>query len=418
MTSKASSPARTHSLLLIAACWLVYMAAYVGRNTFKASIAPIVAAGFLTNAQAGLIETFYFVTYGAGHLINGLLAQRLNPYKMVSIGLVGSALANLVMAVSTSYPVMLLVWALNGYLQAMLWSPILAIFSRVILPDMQEMASFRIFTSSPIGTILAYLLVTLTADLDYRITFYAATALLIPVALFFLFTARRAAPHLRPWQREAAEQNGTSAKAQPILPLILTTGVPMLVLATVMHGMLKEGVLTWVPSLISDTYPVDVSFSVLLSMLLPLSNLCGAYLSKLAYSRLFRRNEAITACFFLLLSALPILAVSFMSTLPLPVAVICLALISLLMTSFNYMVSTVIPMRFAADGHTATFSGIFNSSVYLGSAISTYLSGDLADRFGWGVTVMSWLGIALAGALILIPAILLWRRFLKRSEAH
>lgn len=415
MSSKPKSPAHLHSLFLIAACWLVYMSAYIGRNTFKASIAPVVTAGIMTNEQAGLIETCYFIVYGAGHLINGILADRLNPYKMIGIGLIGSAAANLIMALTPSYPIMLAVWAANGYLQAMLWSPILALFSRAILPELRDLACYRIFTSSPIGTILAYLLVALTADTDYRITFHIAAAFLTVIAIVFLTVSHRAAPHLRDWRHISvpAQAGETSdEEAHPMLPLLLKTGVPMLILATILHGMLKEGVLTWVPSLISDTYPVDVTFSVLLSMLLPLSNLGGAFLSKQAHGKLFHRHEAITAGFFMLLSAIPILAVSRMAQLPLVLSVICLALISLLMTGFNYMVSTVIPMRFSAYGRAATFSGVFNSSVYLGSAISTYLSGSIADRFGWNVTVLVWLGIALGGVLILLPVLRAWGKFI------
>ncbi len=389
------------------------MSAYVGRNTFKASIAPIVAQGLMSNAQAGLIETCYFILYGAGHLINGILADRLNPYKMITTGLCGSALANLIMAFSPPYPVMLTVWAANGFLQAMLWSPILALFSRAILPELRETACFRIFTSSPVGTVLAYLLVVLTADIDYRIPFLSATVILLVVAASFLILSRIARPSLLSWkvQRPAQSQ---SAPTSPLLPTVLRLGIPFIALATVMHGMLKEGVLTWVPSLITDTYKVDAVFSVFLSMLLPLSTLFGGALSKCAYHRLFKENEAKTAGFFMLISIPPIFAVSRMASLPLPLSVACLALISMLMTAFNYMVSTMIPMRMAETGRTATFSGIFNSSVYLGSALSTFAFGGLADRFGWGFTVTTWLFIALVALLLLIGVSRRWGRYRNR----
>lgn len=416
-SSNSKSQAHRKSMLLIAACWLVYMSAYIGRNTFKASIAPIVSAGIMTNSQAGLIETCYLTVYGAGHLINGILADRLNPYKMIIIGLFGSATANLIMALAPSYPIMLAVWAINGFLQAMLWSPILALFSRVILPELRDTACFRIFTSSPVGTIVAYLLVVLTSDVDYRFTFYIAALVLALIAVVFRLISRSAAPHLNTWKIGAQSTEG-SAQRHALLPLLLKTGVPVFIFATILHGMLKEGVLTWVPSIISDSYPIDVTFSVFLSMLLPISNLFGAWISKTVYQKLLHRNEALTSCFFMLITLLPIIAVSRMAQLPLAISVICLALISMLMTSFNYMVSTMIPMRFAESGWAATFSGIFNSSVYLGSAISTWASGRIADSYGWNTTVLVWLGIAAVGTIILLPIFPVWKRFIEKKPSN
>ena len=57
------SESRRHSLYLIAICWLVYMSAYIGRNTFKAAIAPIIAQGIMDKGQAG------FRTEGVGSAV-------------------------------------------------------------------------------------------------------------------------------------------------------------------------------------------------------------------------------------------------------------------------------------------------------------------------------------------------------------
>ena len=53
------------------ACWLIYMVAYLTRNTYPASIVHLTDTGLLTTSAAGMVSTVYFVCYSSGHLING-----------------------------------------------------------------------------------------------------------------------------------------------------------------------------------------------------------------------------------------------------------------------------------------------------------------------------------------------------------
>ena len=63
-------------------------------------------------------------------------------------------------------------------------------------------------------------------------------------------------------------------------------------------------------------------------------------------------------------------------------------------------------------------SFIMNSLIYIGSAISTYLFGLVAEWLGWGTTIFVWFCLALAGAAILALAIRPWKRFILQMEAE
>ena len=71
-------------------------------------------------------------TYALGQLVNGWLGNRVNTRRMVFLGIVGSAAANFLFITSSSFPMMVFIWLLNGFLQAMGWGPILRSLSDVL----------------------------------------------------------------------------------------------------------------------------------------------------------------------------------------------------------------------------------------------------------------------------------------------
>lgn len=77
--------------------------------------------------------------------------------------------------------------------------------------------------------------------------------------------------------------------------------------------------------------------------------------------------------------------------------------------------STLMPTCFASKGRAATVSGIINSLIYGGSAVSIYAFGAIAEYIGWNAATAIWLGLALGAAVIMAFAIKPWQSFLKKE---
>ena len=67
-----------------------------------------------STAAAGAVGSGFFVSYGVGHLISGILGDRLAVKKFMAVGLLGTSLCNLLMGVFPTYGVIFSVWLLNG----------------------------------------------------------------------------------------------------------------------------------------------------------------------------------------------------------------------------------------------------------------------------------------------------------------
>ena len=76
----------------------------------------------------------------------------------------------------------------------------------------------------------------------------------------------------------------------------LFTAAPLFstALAVILHGILKDGVVTWAPTYLSETYGISASASVLTTVVLPLFSIASVYFAARIDRRWFH-NELKTA---------------------------------------------------------------------------------------------------------------------------
>ena len=139
--------------LLFWMCWLVYFASYIGRLNYSSAMPAMIGGSVITASQAGFISMVYFFAYGAGQFLNGMLADRLHPGKMIFAGLFASGLLNLAMGFLSGFGMMALFWCVNGYTQAMIWPPIMRIFAKMMTEERKVKYCVHITSTMAVGTL-------------------------------------------------------------------------------------------------------------------------------------------------------------------------------------------------------------------------------------------------------------------------
>lgn len=99
-----------------ALCWTAYFSTYIGRLNFTAGLAQIARSTGFSQTELGIVSSAFFMSYGIFQLVWGVLGDRLNPVRIVFLGVFGSGLCNLAMALAPSPHWMALFWATNGVL--------------------------------------------------------------------------------------------------------------------------------------------------------------------------------------------------------------------------------------------------------------------------------------------------------------
>ena len=310
-----------YSRLIFIACFAAYSASYIGRINFSAALPAIISDGFFTKNEAGIIGSAFFIVYGAFQIINGFLGDKISPFKMITAGTFLSAVANVTMTFCTTNIQMAIVWGFNGFALSLLWASILKILANIINDGMRSKACLNISVTLPIGTILAYLFASFSIKFfNWRFVFYIPAVILFIICVFFTVSSLIVKPHIT--EREIVTQNIPQKKKATgsLLPLLLMAGIFIILPADAIHGAIKEGITTWVPTMITEVYSTAPSFSVLLSILLPIFNITGVYIITPIYNKIFKKDELKTGAGILLFALIPLSLLIFMEKLPVAAA--------------------------------------------------------------------------------------------------
>ena len=92
---------------------------YVCRLSMNVIRKPMVEDGLFTETEIGVIGSCLFFTYAIGKLCNGFIADRANVKKLMSTGLMISAIINLVLGFTNSFILFAILWGINGFFQSM-----------------------------------------------------------------------------------------------------------------------------------------------------------------------------------------------------------------------------------------------------------------------------------------------------------
>lgn len=404
---------------LFALCWIIYFVTYIGRLNYVACMAEIIVAENFTKSQGGLIGMGFFITYGIGQLINGFVGDKVKPRPMIFTGLLGSALCNLAMGFSFSLPSMIVIWSVNGFIQSLIWSPILRLFAQNYSPALRGSLSVYINSTVPAGTLFAFLLTSLCLFLtgDWKTIFFLAAALLCLAAVVWWFCIRKLLLSLG---RTDPEGNGLdisekeqALKAQEavgkgaVRKLFFALGIPLICLVLVIQGMLKDGLTAWIPTYMLETFDLTALISIVSTTAIPAMNLCGIFLA--AWARKRTGDEVKSSIYFFLVTFTALFLLRIFAGDSMALTLFLFGIVTTMMMAVNTMLISVLPGYFRSMRRTSTVSGLLNSSTYVGCALSVYGFAGLSEQVGWNSTIVVWMLCALMGGAVASLAWFRWR---------
>lgn len=402
------------SKLIVAAMWVLYCASYFIRTCYAATIAPLAEEGIYSKGEIGLIGTAFFICYGVGQLISGLIGDKINPFFMVMFGSVLGAVCCFLIPAAGSLGVLIGVWAANGLFQSMLWSPILRVFSETIDESLSKKAILNIALSLPVGTVLAYLMSSMIIKyLNWKYVFIFGGSVVVIAVLFAgfaIFCSEKDIEKVPVIQKKNAEAHNNVNK-KGLAAVAVSSGLLFIMIPSILHGMMRDGITNWVPAMISEVYGVSTSFSVFVTIALPIFNAFGAYLVTPLYKKL-GENEMKTAGVTGFAALVPLLIMLFMNKLPVYVIIVLLAVTTSVMYALNYLIISLVPVRFSKFGFTSGISGILNSGAHIGCALSSYGFGAISEKAGWSAVIIVWIVSSVLITVFSFASNKRWSRFL------
>ena len=371
------------NLTILLAC--TYMVSYLTRINYGTIISAMVTQTGFTKDSLSLALTGSFITYGAGQIISGVMGDRINPKKLISYGLAVTVAMNILLPFCGNPFLMCGVWCVNGFAQSFMWPPIVRIMSSLLTEQDYQNASVRVSWGSSIGTILLYLCAPLIlAVLPWKWVFWICAA----VGVVMLLVWHKSAPDVPPAVKEISSTGEKQSVSRVFSPLLIAV-----MAAIALEGMLRDGVTTWMPSYILETYHLSNGTSILSGVLLPLFGIGSFQVASRMYGGKLKSPVTCAAIIFAVgaCAALGIFLLNGTSAIG---SILLSALLTGCMHGVSLILICMIPPFFKSQGSVSTVSGILNASTYIGSAISTYGIARLSGSVGWHGTVFVWFLIA------------------------
>lgn len=392
---------------IIFICWLAYTAAYVARLNFNASIVAIISDLGVTKADAGLVSSFFFFAYGAGQIINGILSKRYNAKIMIFLSLLFSSVFNLLMPLCGDISIMKYIWLGNGIVQSVLWSTLIKTLSDFVSDKKLPKAILAMSTTVAIGTFLAYGISSVSVkNGSWHTVFYVAAAVVFISAFVWLFLF---GPSVKPEAKTVSEKSEKIKTGRIVILALSVTAF-----AGIANGFIKDGINTWVPSVLYEEFGVSQSFSILLTLCLPLVSTLGAAIAKKVHEKI-RSHSAMNLIFYFVSAALCsgiLLSLKKHNIVAIMLCFICIA-------CGMAMINNVITSMFALDhrqvlnaGFTA---GLLNTFCYIGSTATSYTLGAVSQSFGWNAVFTIMLCVCITAGIICCAGFVAEKKIKKNS---
>lgn len=398
---------------LVALTFMVYFFSYAMRLDFSACIVSLTADLGLSNTAASAAVTGSYITYGIGQVLFGVLGDRVPPVRIITVAMIGTVLVNLFVSGLSSIVWITVLWCFNGIFQAMLWPPLCRFLSDQLEDSKYSAAITLVGTSGPIGTVFVFFFVPIVLKFAVWRTVFRLMALFGVLMLIVWILSTRSLSSASPAPVRTASSETAPAEKRSFLSLVLASSLIPIFVIILLQGSLRDGIQTWLPSLVKANFALDDSDSVLSSVFMPLLGVLSISVAGALFQKI--KNELKTAFYIFLFAALASVPLAVFPDLPFLLSLALASLISGCMHGVNLMVISLVPKRFARYGMISTFSGLVNSFTYVGASLSGVGFAALSDHFGWGVVLTVWSVIAILGTLLCLAFSRPWSRFIEEA---
>lgn len=371
------------NVLAIAVCWLVYTCSYLGKLGYNANIILIEQEFGVAHAESGSVGTAFFFAYGAGQIVNGLLCKKYNVKYTIFFALIVSAVCNFTLTIITDFAWLKIVWLINGASLSFLWSLLIRFLSETLDSKYTSKAVVIMGTTVAVGTFAVYGLSALFAAISvYKAIFYLAAVLLPTIAIIWFLSFKSISQTQNTENREimpTVDSEATKKKADfGFVSLIIVMAI-----FAIVTNVEKDGITVWIPTILKELFATPDYLSILLTLFLPLIAVFGTALA-VYFNKYIKNFVSLCGLFFLVTTLALVVNVLFLRG-SAAVMLICLSVISLFTSGTNNIITSMLPLYYKDKANAGLLAGVLNGCCYVGSTLSSYGLGLIADNYGWEV---------------------------------
>ena len=386
---------KKYAWLMLLSFGFTYLFFYNGRQNINL-VMPLMKEYFSSDlGTIGVVSSALFWCYAFGQLVSGRLGSYFGYKKLMIFGVASSAILNVAISFQENLVVIAILWGLNGFCQAMVWSNGVGVINKWWPKEKRGFASGLATAFSGVAQAVTYLTVNwcliLNPEWGWRagFRFPIIPMVLILIAFIAFFKTKPEDVGLEPFE-EADKSLDESALAMekelakkgffyPYKLLFSEPKVIVFCLISAIAGIGRYGLLTWIPTYFTEELGLSLKNDMFTYIVLPLGQACAMFVFPFITDKLFKgKREPMLALASVVAFAGLICFPLFTTQLP--------ATIMLFVVGVFSMVTGVI-WAIAGDmggrALSSTVVGVLDWAVYMGAAIQASVFGFVKESFGW-----------------------------------
>ena len=388
------------------------------KNCFSSSMVFIVDAGLLTKFQTGTLSAAFYAIYAVLQMMSGPLTDKWRPDKLITIGLVGAGISNLVIYLNQNYVVMLLSWIFNAIVQCAVWPSVFKIASTAVCDSMKGKAIFLVNICGSVGGIVSFIIAAAVGsrwELNFLVS---AIGLFVFAMLWEVCVYFSGLSHKMPLSSVGEKTVVSTEEAPRFTKVLFSYGILLLFVIAILRAAFDLGLKALAPSIINESYEsLSPSLSTLLSIIVIIAGIFGSLFGSVIYPR-FVKNEAVAILFFFLASFPFVCLMLLVGEVHYIFIIVFLAVMVFLLGTASMFTSSYIAGRFGKWNMGATVAGFVNGGAALGIVLANTLFTAIADKNGWLFTIKVWIFVMLGAILLAIIFLCIWTKFLKKYNGR
>ena len=386
---------KKYAWLMLLSFGFTYLFFYNGRQNINL-VMPLMKEYFASDlGTIGVVSSALFWCYAFGQLVSGRLGSYFGYKKLMIFGVVASAILNVVISFMSNLVVIAILWGLNGFVQAMVWSNGVGVINKWWPKEKRGFASGLATAFSGVAQAVTYLTVNwcliLNPEWGWRAGFRypIVPMVLILIAFIAFFKTKPEDVGLPAFEEENAELDNKDAAMEatikekgffyPYKLLFSEPKVLIFCLISAIAGIGRYGLLTWIPTYFTESLGLTLKNDMFTYIVLPLGQACAMFVFPFITDKIFKGKREPMLILAAIVACAGLVCFPFFKT-QAP------ATVMLFVVGVFSMVTGVI-WAIAGDmggrALSSTVVGVLDWAVYMGAAIQASVFGFVQQKFGW-----------------------------------
>ena len=395
--------------------WITYSTFYLCRVNMSIAVPGIMDEFGYSKTAMGGVMTALLIAYAAGQFINGQLGDKFGARRLITLGILVSALLNIAFGFSPGITVMIAIWALNGYFQSMGWAPSVKTIANWFPPYIRGKMGGLLGSSYQIGNAYSWALAGfVTGLLGWRWAFWVPGIIFIISGIHWYIRSRNA-----PEEVGLPTIENETNKVEPqvgedhhlgfgyTLKLVATSrSIWVLALGLFFLNIVRYGFMSWAPTYMFEVQKATISTAAYKAIALPIAGSLGALCAGWLTDKFFQSRRAPVATVMLLLLSVFAWLYPQVPAQSWLLSLLCLLAIGFMTYGPHVLIVGIMPMDLGTRKASSSVAGFVDGFGYIGAGLTGVFSGWLIDNYSWGAAFNLWV---ISAAIAAVLMVILWK---------